>query len=542
MAQDWFYKLLGEETGPVTFDALRDLARDGHLGEEDEVRTSMSRWTLARDFPELFYEGDVLEPEFITDLDLDQLLVSSSDAPAPRSEKRKALDAARAAALVQPPQWFYSLLGQQMGPVSEKELMQLVRDGSLSGADTARLGEEGEWRPLGQTPPFAAIVASLAPKPEWYCRILGQELGPMMFTELQEMAASGSLNADDEARFGTTEPWMRADRTRGLNFHRKKTAPAKAHDASSTLVPFGDAARKKEWYYMIMGQELGPISFNELKKSADDGSLTYDDRARKGKSGHWMLVMDVPGLVTIEAKAAYLAEKVEASKPKPAPPPPKPVALLPVTPLPVATAAPIAPTPVTAAAMAPSSYEESPPPPRPTYTPPPMAARPVHPAFAKPVKKSNSGGGGGSLGDQVKDLVGKLGNKGLAVVGVVLLVGLFFALPMLGISFGPLPGTAEYTQLKPLWEKVQAIKKKGNKPADWAAFKADHEDDIKEMANRLKKLKIDGSMPVLKGMLMCSRDHLPKMMAAKDEKELESKFKAMEREMKKAASTIEGKK
>ncbi len=152
------------------------------------------------------------------------------------------------------------------------------------------------------------------------------------------------------------------------------------------------------------------------------------------------------------------------------------------------------------------------------------------------------GGGGGSIGEQISDLFGKLGTKGLAIIGVLLVVGLIAALPMMGISFGPPAGAAEYTQLKPLWEEIQAIKKKGNKPDDWSAFKKEHEKEIKEMADRLKKQKIDSTKPVLKSMLACSRDHLPKMMTAKDPKDLDAKFKAMEREMKKSATIIEGKK
>ncbi len=128
MAQDWYYKLLGEETGPLTFRALRELAADGHLAPEDEVRSSTSQWKPAAEIPELFQPGDVDEPELATNLDLDMLLTASS-VPVKTSSKRQALDAAKAAANAPPPRWYYKLLGQEMGPRPPRRSSSRFRTG-----------------------------------------------------------------------------------------------------------------------------------------------------------------------------------------------------------------------------------------------------------------------------------------------------------------------------------------------------------------------------------------------------------------------------
>ena len=90
MAQDWYYKLLGEETGPVTFAALREMAGDGYLASDDEVRTSTSHWTRAEHVPELFQADEVEEPELANGMDLDLLLAPSNSPPIRLSAKRLA--------------------------------------------------------------------------------------------------------------------------------------------------------------------------------------------------------------------------------------------------------------------------------------------------------------------------------------------------------------------------------------------------------------------------------------------------------------------
>jgi hypothetical protein len=59
--------------------------------------------------------------------------------------------------------------------------------------------------------------------PEWYCEIMGQELGPMFHAELQEMARAGQLAPGDRIRRGVDGYWMAARLGEGLFAERAST-------------------------------------------------------------------------------------------------------------------------------------------------------------------------------------------------------------------------------------------------------------------------------------------------------------------------------
>ena len=533
MVQDWYYQLLGEETGPISFESLQDLVRDGHLNADDEVRSSNSGWMRAADVPDLFAPGTIAEPEEATDLDLDLLLSVSSSSPARRSSNRQGLEQAKADAARNAEEWFYKLLGQEVGPCSHDDIVEQIQLGSLLGEDLVRVGRDGNWRTLSSYPQYTSQLALMKPKPEWYCRVLGQVLGPMLFDELQLMVESGSLHTDDEVRFGATGAWQRAEQTRGLKFTaaRAVKAPAKL----STHAPFGEAARKKEWYYEILGQQLGPISFEELAKAVADGSLQLEDKARRGATAAWGLVLNVPGLISVEQKAAYLAAKQAATRPKPVAPPavvPPPVA----TPAslaggvsnPAAKVLPASPTPAAASPQPPASKPPvaAPPPPPPppprTAPPPPMPMnRPTSSAtaFRPPAKKGSSGGGFKVNGKMVG-----------AIAGVLLLVGAIFVLPMLGISFGSQPGLEEYAKVKVIWDEAQALRKKKSGISDWEDFGKKHSSEVKKLEKEITDQSPGASKRLLQLMYFCTKNHLPAIMVDGNA----MRYKAMERDMKEA--------
>lgn len=519
MAQDWFYKLLGEETGPISFTALRELAQEGHLASDDDVRTSTSSWKRVDDVPSLFSTGEFEEPELATDMDLDLLLAPSSSQPTRVSAKRQAQQAALAAAAKPAAEWYYKLLGQEMGPVTTDEIIQQIKDGSLQGQDTIRFEREGSWQTLEKTSQFAAIVSQMQPQPEWYCRVLGQVLGPMTFEELQRMAKSRSLNTDDEVRLGTTEPWAKADRTRGLKFPKAAAVSAGTLASTSTLAPFGDAAKKREWYYEIVGHVMGPISFNEMAKGVADGTLKMEDKARRGKSAAWSLVMDVPGLVSIEVKAAYLAAKAEASRPKP----PAPVAAIaaPHVEAPPVAAPPPAPSMAYGASGAGAGYGSMASANRPAGFPP---------AF-KPPKKSR-GGSSGNIGEMLSGLKEKLDAKAMGAIVVILLIGGYFGLSAMGISFGSPPGLAEYIKIKPIWAEVQKLQRNEKaKPEERAAMVKKYKDELKKLEKQIKDQEPGSTRRLLQLMYFCTKDHLPKIMGTGDPQ----RYKVMEKDMKEAA-------
>ena len=50
MASRWFYRVGGQEVGPVTFQEMAQLVRDGRLTDGDRVRREISNeWIAARE-------------------------------------------------------------------------------------------------------------------------------------------------------------------------------------------------------------------------------------------------------------------------------------------------------------------------------------------------------------------------------------------------------------------------------------------------------------------------------------------------------------
>ena len=557
MAQDWYYKMLGEETGPFTFEALRDLARAGHLASDDDVRTSTSDWRAAEQVPGLIESGEDEEPEPATDLDLDLMLAPSADTQTMQvSPKRKAQRAAIAAAAAPPAtEWYYQLLGQELGPTTQGELLQMIQSGSLHGEDAVRQGPRGAWKRLDKTAPFATVAVQMRPKAEWYCRVLGQELGPMTFDELQQMAQTGAVHADDEVRLGSSEPWDKAGRTRGLKCTPVETVAAASHDRSATLVPFGEAAHKREWYYEILGQRMGPISFKVLAQAVSNGTLSWEDKARRGQTGAWSLVMDVPGLLSSEDKAAYFAAKLEATRPK--------------VPAPISTPAPVAAVvsrpPVAVAASAVPRAEQ----PQPAVVTPAAPSRPAptgdgsstgstaygttgsttggygsmatasrpaafppRPAFTPPKKSS---GPAFDFGAMLSDLKGSIDTKAIAAIAVLLLMGGYFGMSLMGISLSGTPGKAEYQAVRGMWDEVQQLHQKGDKPSDWDTFRVKHESELKQLVVQINKQNPASDKPLLQSMLTCTREHLPGMLSPDRRGGI---YKAMEQAMSDAAAMV----
>ena len=69
----------------------------------------------------------------------------------------------------------------------------------------------------------------------------------------------------------------------------------------------------REWYFQVMGQELGPLSGGELKAKVANGQVQPDTLIRKGLDGKWLFAAKVKGLFAVP-------EELPPLPPAPAPP------------------------------------------------------------------------------------------------------------------------------------------------------------------------------------------------------------------------------
>ncbi|MEX2308080.1 MAG: hypothetical protein WD738_10835 [Pirellulales bacterium] len=120
---------------------------------------------------------------------------------------------------------------------------------------------------------------------EWFCRIMGDEWGPMSAMELVAVARWGRLTRDDTVRCGTKGTWVRAELVRGLF----NTAQVAATVTSGRVVidarrarPAKRSVRKivpTQYWVRVDEKIAGPFSSRELRQMAEQGAL---------KPFHWI--------------------------------------------------------------------------------------------------------------------------------------------------------------------------------------------------------------------------------------------------------------
>lgn len=154
MSEKWFYRVFGEEFGPVTFSDLRESAANGTLSGDDEVRPeALTMWVPAKAVRELqdLYQDAVESASTVT---------STMNAAAAVPE---ATD-----------DWYYRIIdgdGAEIGPLTFDAIIELAKSGRLTSDDEVRFGVDNKWRRAGSMGRLVAVLPyqtrrrKLAPAP-----------------------------------------------------------------------------------------------------------------------------------------------------------------------------------------------------------------------------------------------------------------------------------------------------------------------------------------------------------------------------------------
>lgn len=407
---------------------------------------------------------------------------------------------------------------------------------------------------------------------QWYCKVVGQEIGPVTSEDLVSMLASGQIDAEDPVRPGTSGDWRPVREVLAAAF-RSATAPAASESTD------GEAS----WYCRMLGDEFGPYTFRELKNLATEGQLSPKDEIREGRTGAWKfastegrlfkrrkkrrtaaggaldrddddLLSGFENLEDVEEEEDLLDGfdgLVDADEPAPSVPSPRaklapeagfrpPVALAGRD----GSAPSIAPagTPVAAPASRVSAPPPAPPePPKPQPEPAAPAstprdvmremaaaqiraaqasARPVaRPTYSASSGKSGGGGGGGFSFDLSSiDFTSKPFLIGGAVVAVLVL-GYF------GMSFGFLSGLNAgpvYDDTVKLYEEFKAASAKGPEAPEFTAFYSKYKPQHTALMQKIGSPKPGSTAHRAKQAVsyLGSRVESFKMNLAKDEQEM----------------------
>ena len=143
---------------------------------------------------------------------------------------------------------------------------------------------------------------------EWYCQLMGTELGPFTSKQLLEMARSHRLMPDDSVKKGADGMWVAAHRVKGLFDDASSSTIIMASlppEVKQALESKQDTTKKSaapesraiNWYYISDQNKVGPLSFDELVAHGQQGLVKPDSRVWSSKSPKWCEAKDVVGLV-----------------------------------------------------------------------------------------------------------------------------------------------------------------------------------------------------------------------------------------------------
>lgn len=488
------------------------MAKEERLFAEDEIRPEDSdQWVLAQTVPGLFSES-------ADEDDLSSLLESAGESTSADSDS----DAAKVSG------WYCRTRTDELGPMPFGRLVGLARNGKLARRDQVRQGVQGTWveaRSIDglfeETPP----TPTAEPAPPESAMLEGFEIVP-----------------------DTTEEKPRPPRPKLEPILKMEDDPASLPDTEA------------EWTCRVLGQVIGPITWDDLRELVETRQIGPNDRVRKANAVAWVPAGDIDNLFPKRKKKRKQQRLVRKKKknlsdddvldilqpdeePEEedeeeysshlapqrsyAPTQKKSTPATPVRPQAGAAspagAAPSAGEPPTPSeSPAPSASPPppgSPPPaqrpdlaaaiaaassPRPGTVPPPQRPAPKR-------EKRKMGNPFAGLGGSLEDLQDALATSWKPVAGVVaalLLVGavIYGGVSLFSSSTGPI-----YEQTAKMWDLAEKHRRTENETG-WEAFNTRYVDRIADMAAKLEE---EGSSdPLAQLLLTCTRDLFPKMLEA----------------------------
>lgn len=271
MELNWLYRRLGEDFGPVTLETLHELLTTGQVDADDLVRrVDDADWQPAGSLPPKEVDSD---SQF--DLDIGSMLSAAARASAREAAVdhtacerrnfapvRRAKDKGPASAAPSEPapisaNWYCSSLGQVLGPYTFETLKEMAVDGTLAPTDDVREGVDGTWLSAKRLPELFPKNASTGlsstemdavnlDRVEWFCRIDGDEFGPMSLNDLQKRIGEGTLDRKDLVRRSWGAAWLHAQDIPGLAFPVVVAAPVAAKSAAAPEETRSSAPLRKD--------------------------------------------------------------------------------------------------------------------------------------------------------------------------------------------------------------------------------------------------------------------------------------------------------
>jgi hypothetical protein len=162
MSDSYYVRVRRKVSGPMSIDKLKELASKGQLSRAHELSTDSKNWEPAGTMPEIFQRRKSDPPETPIEKPITEQPGHGPIAPKPGEEKptESELKPSSLNDLVR--EWFYTVDGNQLGPVTAKELSGLIRHGALNRASPVWKPGMSQWVAVGYLPDFVELVAEVS--------------------------------------------------------------------------------------------------------------------------------------------------------------------------------------------------------------------------------------------------------------------------------------------------------------------------------------------------------------------------------------------
>jgi hypothetical protein len=151
---------------------------------------------------------------------------------------------------------------------------------------------------------------------EWYCKIMGEERGPISTAELVTVARRGPLTRNDVVRRGASGTWVRAEVVDGLF---EKSVPTTG-TPKPTVQGRGAPAKRsvshkcaRKYWVQLEDRTAGPFTAAQLRYLAVHGKLKPQHLVSDSRL-QWVRAGKIPGLCLQSASATAAAPAGTAAR------------------------------------------------------------------------------------------------------------------------------------------------------------------------------------------------------------------------------------
>jgi hypothetical protein len=286
MAEQWYYRMFGEQFGPMSLKGLKDLAENGTIQALDQVRSSTSSaWVDAVTVEELGLStserGNLAVATSNSDFDISTPQSTNND------------------------EWFCLLGDHELGPLSFEELLKFAELEQLSADDQVKLGSSGKWRSAGSIGrlmsalPYIAHEKKIVPVPQRPAAKHAKKSDPsppipMPAAPLPTLTPS--VVPDTELIYRLAYEQAKAKLVELIRAHADATYKAAEEQAQAQIAWASAPNVEKFWWGWSGGVEFGPVEFSQVFGLAKIGQLNSSDFVRNGQFAQHIPSSSVPGL------------------------------------------------------------------------------------------------------------------------------------------------------------------------------------------------------------------------------------------------------